>query len=299
LFKQDKISLPLSTAYLQKLEDEERANGYDPSYTNDSSNPTTSNIESTEPQRTEIEQSSTESIQTTNELTQDIQSHRATFTETPLHPLEKRKVLPLLLKLTQINWSGLHILAPLTTLGNPPFRRLTRHFGAQLTYSEMTLSSTLLSGHRSEWALLRAHPSETSSQSISSNIHYGIQIAGSKVPAVIKTTELISKLCVNGDRTGVDTIDLNCGCPLDMVFKQGAGSALLDSQGRMVKMLRGMVSVSGDIPVTCKIRMGVNNSKNTAGKLVRRLIMEGIGVSAVTLHGRNRVQRYYPFSFES
>jgi tRNA-dihydrouridine synthase 3 len=84
-----------------------------------------------------------------------------------------------------------------------------------------------------------------------------------------------------------------------MVFKTGAGSALLDSQGRLVKMLRGMVSVSGDIPVTCKIRMGVNHSKNTAGKLVRRLIMEGIGVSAVTLHGRNRVQRYLPPTLES
>ena len=105
---------------------------------------------------------------------------------------------------------------------------------------------------------------------------------------IVKTTELLTRLCGNG----IDTIDLNCGCPLDMVFKTGAGSALLDNQGKMIKMLRGMVQVSGEIPVTCKIRMGVYKEKNTAQKLLRRLVVENIGVSAVTLHGRSRQQRY-------
>ena len=91
---------------------------------------------------------------------------------------------------------------------------------------------------------------------------------------------------------GIDTIDLNCGCPLDMVFKTGAGSALLDSRGKLIKMLRGMVAVTEDIPITCKIRMGVNNGKNTAGHLLKRLVVENLGVSAVTLHGRSRAQRY-------
>ena len=156
----------------------------------------------------------------------------------------------------------------------------------------MALSQTLLQGNRNEWALTRAHPTETYLHSGPSNAHYGIQIAGGKVPAVVKTTELLASLCRENGRPTIDTIDLNCGCPLDMVFKAGAGSALLDSQGRMIKMLRGMVAVSGDIPVTCKIRMGVSNGKPTAAKLVRRLVMENIGVSAVTLHGRNRTQRY-------
>lgn len=105
---------------------------------------------------------------------------------------------------------------------------------------------------------------------------------------MVKTTEILTKLCGKG----IDTIDLNCGCPLDMVFKAGAGSALMDNQGRLVKMLRGMVEVSGDIPITCKIRMGVSNGKNTAAKLVKRLIMENVRLSAITLHGRSRAQRY-------
>jgi tRNA-dihydrouridine synthase 3 len=152
----------------------------------------------------------------------------------------------------------------------------------------MSLSQSLLQGQQQEWALTRAHPSETHRHSRQPNSYYGIQIAGSKIPSVVKTTELLTQLCSDG----VDTIDLNCGCPLDMVFKTGAGSALLDSQGKMIKILRGMVNVSRDIPVTCKIRMGVSNAKNTAGKLVRRLIVENVGVSAVVLHGRSRQQRF-------
>ena len=117
----------------------------------------------------------------------------------------------------------------------------------------MALSQSLLQAQKQEWALTRAHPSEFHRYSGPTNSSYGIQITGGKIPVVVKTTELLTQLCGQG----IDTIDLNCGCPLDMVFKTGAGSALLDSQGKMLKMLRGMVKVSGEIPITCKIRMGV------------------------------------------
>jgi tRNA-dihydrouridine synthase 3 len=155
----------------------------------------------------------------------------------------------------------------------------------------MALSQTLLQGQRQEWALTRAHPTETQTHCGPPNSYYGIQIAGGKVPAIVKTTELLTKLCRNEEVSGIDTIDLNCGCPLDMVFKAGAGSALMENQGRLTKILRGMVAVSQDIPVTCKIRMGVTTGKNTAEKFVRRLIVDNIGISAVTLHGRSRQQR--------
>lgn len=151
----------------------------------------------------------------------------------------------------------------------------------------MVLSNSLLHASKSEWALIRAHPTETHSQNGPPNTYYGVQLAGGKIPAVVKTTELLTKLCAGG----IDTIDLNCGCPLDMVFKMGAGSALLDTQAKLVKMMKGMSLVSGDVPVTCKIRMGVKDGKNTAQKLLKRLIVENVGVSAVTLHGRSRAQR--------
>ena len=151
----------------------------------------------------------------------------------------------------------------------------------------MSLSQPLLSGQKSEWALVRAHPTELSSHAGPHDAYFGIQIAGSKPAQVLKTTEMLTKFC-----SGLDTLDLNCGCPLDMVFKMGAGSALLDSQGKLIKMVGGMVRISGDVPVSCKIRMGVSNGKNTAQKLLKRLIVENVGVSAVILHGRSRAQRY-------
>jgi tRNA-dihydrouridine synthase 3 len=152
----------------------------------------------------------------------------------------------------------------------------------------MALSTSLIQGQRQEWALPRAHPSETHRHTGPPDSYYGIQIAGGKAQTVVKTAEILTKLC--GD--GIDTIDLNCGCPLDMVFKAGAGSALMDNQGRLTKMLKGMVEVSEDVPITCKIRMGISNGKNTASKLVKRLIMENVRLSAVTLHGRSRAQRF-------
>ena len=152
----------------------------------------------------------------------------------------------------------------------------------------MALSTPLLQSQKTEWALVRAHPSESSRHTGPERASYGVQIAGSKVANVVKTTELLTQLCA----TGLDAIDLNCGCPLDMVYKTGAGSGLLDQQGKLVKILRGMVLVSGDIPVTCKIRMGVQTGKNTAQKLLKKIIVENVGISAITLHGRSRQQRY-------
>jgi tRNA-dihydrouridine synthase 3 len=86
-----------------------------------------------------------------------------------------------------------------------------------------------------------------------------------------------------------------------MVFKTGAGSALLDTPSKLERMIRGMNAVSGEVPITAKIRMGVKDDKLTAQKLIERLALGGPemrdqqgapGCAAVTLHGRTRQQRY-------
>jgi tRNA-dihydrouridine synthase 3 len=148
----------------------------------------------------------------------------------------------------------------------------------------MLLSPPLLQGQKTEWALTRAHPSESDP---SSGKYFGIQLAGGKLAQVTRVAEVLNGLCGK-----LDVLDLNCGCPIEMVCRTGAGASLLENQGKLVKMLRGMVAVTGDVPVTCKIRMGWSNGKNMAGKLINRLVREEVGVSAVTLHGRSRQQRY-------
>ena len=229
-----------------------------------------------------------------------VEDNRAIYTEPPFLPSEKRRI-----------YFGPEtpILAPLTTQGNLPFRRLCIGLGAQVTYSEMAMGMSLIQGQKSEWALMRAHASEMTppayqpqssvveSYDNSQDFKFGAQIAANKPWIALKTTEILTTTCPR-----LRVIDLNCGCPIDLVYRQGAGSALLDSQSKLEKILRGMNAVSGEVPITVKIRMGTKNEKPTALKLVDRLVHGGhealeaggapSGVAAITLHGRSRQQRY-------
>lgn len=225
---------------------------------------------------------------------------RAAIQDPPLRPSEKRKL-----------YFGAEtpVLAPLTTQGNLPFRRLCTSLGATFTYSEMAMSLPILQGQKSEWALMKAHESEVQPPTFtlkngenivydynqSQDLRFGAQIAANKPWLAIKATEVLTTLLPKGLRV----VDLNVGCPIDLVYRDGAGSALMDSPSKLEKMLAGMNAVSGETPVTVKIRTGTRNKQPTAQKLVERLVLGGgqsrghpCGVAAITLHGRTREQRY-------
>ena len=202
-----------------------------------------------------------------------IEDNRARYTEPPFLPSEKRKI-----------YFGPEtpVLAPLTTQGNLPFRRLCVAQGAQVTYSEMAMSLPLIQGQKSEWALMRAHESEATPPAYqptdhvvknynnAKDIKFGAQIAANKPWQALKATEVLTQLCPH-----LRVIDLNCGCPIDLVYRTGAGSALLDSPGKLEKIVRGMNAVSGEVPITVKIRMGTKDNRPSAMKLVDRLIYGG------------------------
>ncbi|KAJ4297057.1 tRNA-dihydrouridine synthase 3 [Collariella sp. IMI 366227] len=225
--------------------------------------------------------------------------YSATYVEPPFRPSEKRKI-----------YFGREtpVLAPLTTQGNLPFRRLCVELGAQVTYSEMALGLPLLQGQKADWTLMRAHETEATPPRYnpdgpvvqgydnSKDLKFGAQISANVPWVAVKATEALSRFLPH-----LRLVDLNCGCPVDMVYKSGAGSALLDAPSKLERMIRGMNAVSGEVPVTAKIRMGVRDDKFTAQKLVERLAlgseeMRGVigapGCAAVTLHGRTRQQRY-------
>ncbi|KAF7718195.1 Uncharacterized protein PECH_005656 [Penicillium ucsense] len=229
-----------------------------------------------------------------------LEENRAQFTEPPFLASEKRRI-----------YFGPETpaLAPLTTQGNLPFRRLCGDLGAQFTYSEMALSMPLIQGNKSEWTLIKGHETEMLPPTItpgpnvvqgydnSKDLKYGAQITANKPFQALKATEVLSRYTPH-----LRVIDLNCGCPIELVYRDGAGSALLDHPSKLEKIIRGMNAVSQEIPITCKIRMGTRDNQPNALKLVERLVLGGYessilglgppGAAAITLHGRSRQQRY-------
>ncbi|KAK7223689.1 hypothetical protein V2G26_011692 [Clonostachys chloroleuca] len=225
---------------------------------------------------------------------------RAAFVDPPFKPSEKRRI-----------YFGPETptLAPLTTQGNLPFRRLCIDLGAQLTYSEMAMGMPLIQGTKADWALLKAHKSELAPPKYTpgksyvvenydnaKDLRFGAQISASVPWVAVKSADALSRWCPH-----LRLIDLNCGCPIDMVFKSGGGSALLDNAGKLERMIRGMNAVSGEVPITAKIRTGVRNNRPTANQVISRLAFGGSehrerlgapGCAAITLHGRSREQRY-------
>lgn len=168
-------------------------------------------------------------------------------------------------------------LAPLTTTGNLPFRRLCTSLGADITCGEMGLAESYLQGSKNEWSLVRRWEGERC---------FGTQLCGSKPDLLVPSAEVLAREFPSG----LDFIDINCGCPIDMVFSKGGGSALLDHPAKLGRIVRGMSAVTGDIPITVKLRTGTTSTQTTH-KLFPRLKVDW-DVGAVTLHGRSRQQRY-------
>ncbi|XP_014906127.1 tRNA-dihydrouridine(47) synthase [NAD(P)(+)]-like [Poecilia latipinna] len=181
-----------------------------------------------------------------------------------LRPCEKKKV----------DFKDKLYLAPLTTCGNLPFRRVCKRFGADITCGEMAMCTNLLQGHQSEWALLKRHESEDL---------FGVQVEGCFPDTMTRCAELINNY------TDVDFVDINSGCPIDLVYKKGGGCGLMTRTRKFEQIIKGMNYVL-DVPVTVKIRTGVQEKSNIAHKLIGE--MKNWGVSMVTLHGRSREQRY-------
>ncbi|KJE91915.1 tRNA-dihydrouridine synthase 3 [Capsaspora owczarzaki ATCC 30864] len=165
-------------------------------------------------------------------------------------------------------------LAPLTTVGNLPYRRLCKEFGVDITCSEMAMAVKLIQGEAQEWALTKRHASEDI---------FGVQLCGGNVEVMGNAAELLSNHCE------LDFIDVNCGCPIDLVVERGQGSALLSRPSRLETIAKGMLQVS-TVPITIKLRTGFSEDRLVAHTLIPRLA--NLGVSLVTLHGRTRAQRY-------
>ncbi|VDK17279.1 unnamed protein product [Anisakis simplex] len=192
-------------------------------------------------------------------------------------------------KLDMRTLSGKPYLSPLTTLGNLPFRRLCVDLGVEITCSEMCLCTSLLSGTASEWSLLKRHPSEKI---------FGVQLAGGFADTMCRASQIISENMECGKTSmadahifKVDFIDINCGCPIDMINNKGAGCALASKASKLNGMVKSMRAVMSDLPISVKLRTGLRENVYTAHKTIAQLV-SGSVPDLVTLHPRSKEQRY-------
>lgn len=185
--------------------------------------------------------------------------------EVAVRPEEKKR----------IDFSNKLVLSPLTTVGNLPFRRICKEYGADITIGEMACALPIVNGALPEWALTKRHSSEDI---------FGVQICGNNAKFLTYASQVLS------ENVDVDFVDLNIGCPIDLIYKQGGGSALIRRPNVLEHIVRSCSKVLGDKPFTVKTRTGVYHDKSVAHELMPKI--EKWGAAAITLHGRSREQRY-------
>jgi tRNA-dihydrouridine synthase B len=164
--------------------------------------------------------------------------------------------------------SGLFV-APMAGITDRPFRRLARRYGAALAVSEMVSSRPELRESR-KTRLRQDHAGEPGPISV--------QIAGSD-PA------MLADAARHNVALGAQIIDINMGCPAKKVCNVLAGSALLEDEPRVARILEAVVKAV-DVPVTLKIRTGPDPSRRNALRIAR--LAESAGVQMLAIHGRTR-----------
>jgi tRNA-dihydrouridine synthase 3 len=167
------------------------------------------------------------------------------------------------------------LLAPLTTVGNLPFRRICKEFGVDITCGEMACAIPIVNGQLQEWALTKRHESEDI---------FGVQLCSHASKLLAFATQVLN------ENIDVDFIDLNIGCPIDLIYNQGGGSALMRRPQVLETIVRSCSTLLESKPFTVKVRTGIYSGKNVAHELVPK--MEEWGASAITVHGRTKEQRY-------
>ncbi|GAB2180147.1 tRNA dihydrouridine synthase DusB [Denitratisoma sp. agr-D3] len=165
-------------------------------------------------------------------------------------------------------------VAPMAGVTDRPFRVLCKKLGAGLAVSEMVTSNSLLYG--SAKTRRRAnHEGEADPISV--------QIAGAD-------PKMMAEAAKHNVDNGAQIIDINMGCPAKKVCNVMAGSALMQDEALVARILEAVVGAVPNTPVTLKFRTGWNRENKNAPTIAR--IAEQSGIRAVAIHGRTRADQY-------
>lgn len=167
------------------------------------------------------------------------------------------------------------VLAPMAGITNTAFRRLCRGYGAGLYVSEMITTRALVERTPASMRLIKHHESETPRS---------IQLYGVDPVTVREAVRFLV------DEDLADHIDLNFGCPVPKVTRKGGGSALPWKSDLFRAIVEQAVKAAGDIPLTVKMRKGIDEDHLTYLDAARAA--EDAGVAAIALHGRTASEFY-------
>ncbi len=168
---------------------------------------------------------------------------------------------------------GRIVLAPMAGVSVQAFRRQGRRYGAGLVCSEMVSCAGLRHGNERSLGYLR----------IAGDEHpLAVQIFGGEPGVMADAARMV-------EDAGADIVDINFGCPVRKVTKTGAGATLLDDPDRACRIVSA-VAEAVSVPVTVKMRRGLENGSRTALALAPRLVESG--AQALTLHPRSARQMY-------
>ena len=181
------------------------------------------------------------------------------------------------MKLAPVNIGGIQtpnniFLAPLAGYTNYPFRRLCKELGAGLCYTEMVSAKGLKYGSENTEKLLYTDEKEGLTAA---------QIFGSD-------PDIMRMACEHESLAPFPIVDINMGCPVPKIYKNGEGSALLENPVLAEKIVKECVK-SGKI-ITVKFRIGITGENLITEEFAKR--MEGAGASLITVHGRTKDKIY-------
>ncbi|HZR82603.1 MAG TPA: tRNA dihydrouridine synthase DusB [Candidatus Binatia bacterium] len=168
------------------------------------------------------------------------------------------------------------VLAPMSGVTDMAFRRLVRECSpgaVGLVVSEFISIEGLTRRDLKSHRMMRYHPGEHP---------IGIQIFGADIDRMAEAAAIVQE-------TGVDHVDVNCGCPVPKVVKRGGGAELLRRPAHLERMLRA-VRRELSVPLTLKIRIGWDDDSINGVEIAQ--MAEAAGVALITVHGRTRVQLY-------
>ncbi|OUP00027.1 tRNA dihydrouridine synthase DusB [Drancourtella sp. An210] len=177
------------------------------------------------------------------------------------------------LKIGNVELENRYILAPMAGVTDLPFRLLCKEQGAGLLCMEMVSAKAILYKNRNTKSLLEIHPKERP---------VSLQLFGSD-------PDIMSEIAKQIEELPFAILDINMGCPVPKIVKNGEGSALMRKPA-LVHEIVSKVAKAIEKPVTVKIRKGFDDDSVNAVEIAR--IIEDAGAAAVAVHGRTREQYY-------